>query len=313
MLSRWASRTIACPATSWTPATGDSGIEVDNHPVYGMYQPDAIAVYEQDGKTYLVTANEGDARDYDGFSEEERIDDLTLDPTAFPDAATLQQNDVLGRLQATNTLGDTDGDGDFDELYVYGGRSFSIFEVTGLDTPGSASLTQVFDSGADFENLTAQILPDDFNSDNDENGSFDSRSDAKGPEPEGLTLGQIGDRVYAFIGLERVGGVMVYDITDPLNPVFVEYGTTRDFTVDALVEVGDPAVEVSNPAAGDLGPEGLLFIPASDSPTNRELLVVANEVSGTTRIYSVVPTPTALFAGLGGLGLLALRRRTRAA
>ena len=36
---------------------------IGNWPVFGMYQPDAIAAYRADGRTYLVTANEGDARD----------------------------------------------------------------------------------------------------------------------------------------------------------------------------------------------------------------------------------------------------------
>ncbi|MBC6474769.1 MAG: hypothetical protein GDA48_19820 [Hormoscilla sp. GM102CHS1] len=71
-----------------------------------MYQPDSISSYEVNGKTYIVTANEGDSRDYDGFSEEERVKDLTLDPTAFPNAAELQADEALGRLQVTTTLKD---------------------------------------------------------------------------------------------------------------------------------------------------------------------------------------------------------------
>jgi hypothetical protein len=283
----------------------DDAIDIKTQPTKGLFQPDAISIVEKDGRTFILTANEGDARDYDGFSEEARVKDLTLDPTAFPNAAELQQNENLGRLNTTTTLGDTDGDGDFDEIYSYGARSFSVFEVT--NDGSGPQLTQVFDSGDQLEQITAQLLPNDFNSTNDENDSFDARSDDKGPEPEGITIGTIGDRTFAFIGLERIGGVMVYDITDPTNPVFQSYGNTRDFGLTEIL-LADGSID---PAVGDLGPEGLLFIPAEDSPNGLDLLVVANEVSGSTRIFSVqaIPSPTALAGGMVGLGLLLARRR----
>jgi hypothetical protein len=259
----------------------DDAINIQTHPVFGMYQPDAIATYEVQGETYVVTANEGDARDYDGFSEEDRVKDLDLDPTAFPDADTLQADENLGRLNITTTLGDTDGDGDYDQLFAYGARSFSIWDAEG---------NLVWDSGDQFEQKLAALLPDDFNATNDENDSFDNRSDDKGPEPEGVTIGRVGSRIYAFIGLERVGGIMMYDITDPDNPQFVNYVNNRDFSGDA--EAG---------TAGDLGPEGVLFIDQDQSPTGQNLLVVTNEISGTTTVYSAsVPEPGTV------LGLLAL-------
>jgi len=236
----------------------DGRINIAKWPVFGMYQPDGIASYHVGGQTYLVTANEGDARDYDGFSEEERVKDLVLDPTVFPDAATLQLSENLGRLKTTNALGDTDDDGDFDEIYAYGGRSFSIFTADGA---------LVFDSGDDFAQITALAVPGAFNSNGTED-SFDQRSDDKGAEPEGVVLGMILGRTYAFIGLERVGGIMVYDVTDPTAPVFQTY--------------------VKN-AGDDISPEGLAFISEADSPTRQPLLVVANEVSGTTTIYAIVP------------------------
>jgi hypothetical protein len=247
----------------------DDAINIQAWPVFGMYEPDAIAAYDVAGITYLVTANEGDSRDYDGFSEEARVSDLLLDPTAFPTAADLQKKGKLGRLNVTTTLGDYDGDGDFDALYTLGGRSFSIWQVAG-------GLTQVYDSGDDLEQITAVAFPDDFNSDNAENDSFDNRSDNKGPEPEGVTLGVMGGKTYAFIGLERIGGVMVYDVTDPFAPVFEDYLNTRDFS-------GDPAAGT----AGDLGPEGLEFVPAAASPTGKPLLIVAYEVSGSVAIFEI--------------------------
>jgi hypothetical protein len=251
----------------------DDGIHIASWPIKGMYMPDAIASYRFGGRTYLVTANEGDSRDYDGFSEEARVKGLTLDPAAFPDATSLQADENLGRLNTTTASGDTDGDGDVDEIHSYGARSFSIWTARG---------ERVYDSGADFEIVTANRLPDAFNSNNDDNDSFDSRSDDKGPEPEGVTLGQIKGRTYAFVGLERIGGIMVYDVTNPYRVRFVDYVNNRNFGVDAQLPDGSV-----NPVAGDLGPEGLVFIPAHQSPNRNPLLVVGNEVSGTTTVFQV--------------------------
>jgi hypothetical protein len=238
--------------------------------VLGMYQPDSIAAYNVKGNTYIVTANEGDARDYDTFGEEDRVKDLVLDPVAFPNPDAFQDSTVLGRLTVTNTLGDIDGDGDFDRLYAFGARSFSIFKAT------KQGLEQVFDSGDQFEQITAAAIPTEFNSDNSENDSFDKRSDNKGPEPEGLAIGTIGQHTYAFIGLERVSGIMVYDISTPQSPQFVQYINNRDFNGDT--EAG---------TAGDLGPEGIAFISAKESPNGYPMLAVANEVSGTTTLYRI--------------------------
>jgi hypothetical protein len=232
-----------------------------------MYEPDSIASFRFGKKTFLITANEGDARDWPGFSEEARVNSLALDPTLFPNAATLRRNENLGRLNVTRSLGDADGDGDFEALFTLGGRSFSIWSTDGA---------QVYDSGSEFEHIVAASNPQFFNASN-EDRSFDSRSDNKGPEPEGLVIGMVGERRYAFIGLERMGGVITYDITDPYAPLFVDYTNNRDFSVD-------PATA---PAAGDLGPEGLLFIDAKSSPTNTPVLVVANEVSGTVTLYEL--------------------------
>ncbi|MDB9309593.1 choice-of-anchor I family protein [Aphanizomenon sp. CS-733/32] len=246
-------------------SAGGGKIAIQNWPVFGLYQPDAIASYTVNGQTYYVTANEGDARDYAGFSEEVSVSILNLDPTAFPDGATLKLPQNLGRLLVTNTLGDTDGDGDYDQIYTFGGRSFTIWDSAGK---------RVYDSGAEFERITAAALPGNYNSNNDSN-NFDDRSDNKGPEPEGVVIGAISDRIYAFIGLERVGGVMVYEVTNPNSPQFVQYVNTRDFSVNAASGLTDS------------GPEGLTFISANDSPNSKPLLVVANEISKTTAIFEV--------------------------
>ncbi len=267
----------------------DGAINIARWPVFGMYEPDALAVFKNGGKRYLITVNEGDTRDYDGFSEEERVSDLPLDPAAFQNASELQEDANLGRLTVTTTQGDTDQDGDFDQLFVPGGRSFSIWNAT------TGAL--VFDSGAELEQLIQNLLPDDFNANHEENDSFDNRSDNKGPEPEGVTLGKVKGKLYAFVGLERVGGILVLDLSDPKNPEFVDYLNNRNFRdaagepVPTCAEFDPPDSDdiadciKSNSAAGDLGPEGLEFVPASEAPKGKPLLIVGNEVSGTTTVY----------------------------
>jgi hypothetical protein len=251
----------------------DDMINIANWPIHGMYQPDAIATYEVNGKTYVISANEGDARDYDTFSEEERVKDLDLDPDAFPNAEWLQENENLGRKNATTTLGDTDGDGDYDEIYVYGTRSFAIWDNDG---------NLVWDSGDEFEQVTAQMFPNNFNANNDEN-DLEGRSDNKGPEPEAVAVGHHMGQHYAFIGLERIGGVMVYNVTDPMNPHFVTYANNRDFSVE---DVEENIYEV-----GDLGPECVLYIPSMHSPNGQNLVVVSNEVSGSVTIFHAIYDP----------------------
>ncbi|WP_318568004.1 choice-of-anchor I family protein [Salinigranum marinum] len=261
----------------------DGGVNIRNWPINGILQPDSIGAYSPDGETYLVTANEGDSRDYDGFSEESEVADLDLDPDAFDFDAIegidsveeLQRPENLGAKGVTTTLGDTDGDGRYEEIYVFGGRSFSIFSTDG---------ERVFDSGSDFERITAERFPEQFNNDNNESDP-DGRSDNKGPEPEGLTLGQVGDHHYAFIGLERIGGVMVYEITDPESPSFVQYINERDFSVDIEAEIEDGDAPAG--AAGDLGPEGLAFATAAESPIDEPLVFVGHEISGTTVVFRV--------------------------
>lgn len=259
------------PGNGFDASNRDNGINIQNWPVKGIYQPDAIATYYVGTAAYIVTANEGDARDYGGYSSEERIKDLTLDPTAFPNAADLQSDDSLGRLNSftPDMIGDTDGDGDIDELYSYGARSFSIFDASG---------NLVYDSGDDFEQYIAANYPSFFNCNDGLASEQDARSDDKGPEPEALTIGQIGSRTYAFIGLERQGGIMVYNITDPQNVTFVTFVNSYD---------------VTNGTMTDIAPEGLVFVPAHKSHTGSHLLIASHEVSGTTTLFEIADlTPT---------------------
>lgn len=406
------------------PSDRDDTINIRNVPVFGMYQPDAIASYTVNGMTYYVTANEGDSRvrptddeiipdveEGDIFNEEIRVgnDDYILDPVTFPNAAELKEDDQLGRLTVTNTLGQSDraifvsdldgeqettpivtdaagsafafvddngflnvklevtgvdfgalsnnpltpetaddvillhihealrgtngdvvwdiledtdteiiinedgnatvtsiwqesdipktdqgedteyyfnlhttgnpsgeirgqiiGEVAYDEIYSFGSRSFSIWNSNG---------NLVYDSGDDFEQTTALAFPENFNASNS-NNDFDDRSDNKGPEPEGVTVGIINGQTYAFVGLERIGGVMVYNVTDPVAPVFIEYINTRDFNEDPETNLTDS------------GPEGLTFVNAQDSPNGKPLLIVSNEVSNTTNIFEIEVPPT---------------------
>ena len=250
----------------------DDGIRIRPWPVFGLYQPDSIIAFSVGGETFFATANEGDSREYGRWNEETRVGDLALDPTAFPKARDLQRDRNLGRLKTTAILGDDDGDGDHDRIFAFGGRSFSI-----LDRDGNT----VFESGDWIEKRLAELLPDSFNSDNDENDSFDERSDDKGPEPEALAFARIDGRAVLFVGLERTSSLLAFDVSDPASPAWLGFANPRDFSGDA--EKG---------TAGDLGPESMVVIPAAESPSQTPLLVVANEVSGTTRIHEIVMDPS---------------------
>ncbi len=215
-------------------------------PIKGMYLPDAIAVLESNGTPYLFTANEGDTREYEGFFVEFlriKNKDIKLDPTVFPNATDLKTDEKLGRLNVTTTLGDTDGDGDLDELYSFGSRSFSVWN-------GNTG-TQIYDSKNELDVKCVAA------------GAYDhGRSDDKSVEPEGVALGIVGNTKVAFVGMERADAVAVYDVTVPTSPVFLQ-----------LLKCGD-------------APEGLLFIPAKNSPTKKSLLVVSSEGDGVIKVYT---------------------------
>jgi DNA-binding beta-propeller fold protein YncE len=209
---------------------------------FGMYMPDAIANMNYNGTRYLFTANEGDSREYAGFSEMKRVSALTLDATAFPTGATLKTDAQLGRLNVTTTLGDTDNDGDYDAFYSLGARSFSIWNAsTGV---------QVFDSKNELDVKAKELGVYD-----------DGRSDDKSVEPEAITIGRVGSKMVAYVGMERVDAVAVYDVTDPTKPSFIKMFKTGD------------------------APEGVLFISASKSPIQQSLIVVSSENDGLIKIF----------------------------
>lgn len=280
-------------------------VNIKNWPVKGAYMPDSMASFTYNNKTYLVTANEGDSRE-DWLSQvtdqtscvaagyyfnggvcldEVRVKHLVSRAglTLGAELATLTTDDKLGRLKASyhttrimngnsRTTG-SDKTKAINTVYAYGARSFSIWDATTGE--------QVFDSGSDFETITANRYGVHFNNNNEANAG-DSRSDDKGPEPEAITVGKINGHTYAFIGLERMGGIMVYDISNPFAPSYVQYVNTRDFSQ----QPGGDATTYS-PDIGDLGPEGFKFVSAAESPTGKDYLIVGNEVSGTTTVYQI--------------------------
>ena len=303
------------PGNEIDASNKDDGVNLNSWSIFGTYMPDGFDAYDVNGVTYLVTANEGDGREYvsdatdaadctaqggflfdDGdcfhYLDEIRVKDL--DASQFTEdlvaklGADFQDQDKLGRLKVITDLGLEDSSACttlattgqpiafpeetpvagcvYENLYSFGSRSFTIWDTS----TGRA----VFDSGSDMERITAQQLGGSFNASNDSNDG-DDRSDDKGPEPEAVEIATINDNTFAFIALERVGGVMVYNITNPQNAQFVQYINPRDFTV------GDDAVEAN--MAGPLGPEDLKFITQDDDM----YLLVSNEVSGTLSVYSV--------------------------
>ena len=303
------------PGNEIDASNKDSGVNLESWSIFGTYMPDGFDAYEVNGTTYLVTANEGDGREYltdaadeadcttqggflfdDGdcfhYLDEIRVKDLdasqfTADLVAKL-GADFQDQDKLGRLKIITDLGLEDASACatlattgqpiafpdetpvagcvYEDLYSFGSRSFTIWD-TSTGRP-------VFDSGSDFERITAQQLGASFNASNDSNDG-DDRSDDKGPEPEAVEIATIDGNTFAFVALERVGGVMVYNISNPQSAEFVQYINPRDFTVD------DDAVEAN--LAGPLGPEDVKFI----TQDGEMYLLVSNEVSGTLSIYSV--------------------------
>lgn len=287
-------------------ASQKDGINIKNWPVMGMYMPDTISTMTFNGQTYFLTANEGDdrqdwldnvtdqatceaagyffgddgdgARCIDAFTAKDFYDagNVTLVDSEGNNVNQTNggfgEDNELRRLKFSyHTTQAMNNGTEFKQLYAYGGRSFSIFNASTGE--------MVFDSGSDFERITANKYGEEFNASNDENGG-DDRSDNKGPEPEALTVGKINGYTYAFIGLERMGGIMVYDISNPMSAQFVQYLNNRDITADQNTVENDGA-------AGDFGPESIRFVTQSDSPSGKPMLIVGNEVSGTTTFYDI--------------------------
>ncbi len=244
----------------------DGGVRIRHWPIWGMYQPDGIATFQADGKDYLVTANEGDPRDYWDYHEAISVGELEAEGIGLDGsnpARRLTGADQLGRLEVSRFAGDKDGDGDLDKFVIPGTRSFSIWQRT------PNGLVQVFDSGSDFEKTIARVAPELFNADSNLESAPDARSIIRGAEPEYIVVFELERRRLAAIGLERTGGVMLYDISSPTTPIFLDYISPKTGEVR------------------DLAPEGLLFISADRNPSGKPLLILCNEGSGTMTAYEI--------------------------
>lgn len=258
----------------------DGAINITTWPIMGMYMPDAIATYSIGKKTYLVTANEGDAREWGNFSEEMRYPKGQVNTGKY-DASACHGLDcadkkALGRLAFSSVMG-RGNDGLYNTLYSFGARSFSIWDTENMSTP-------IYDSGSLMEKYIAEKYPNNFNASNDNNG-FDNRSDNKGVEPEGVTIGQVGSQTIAFVGLERISSIMAFDVTDPINVKLLGEINTRSFD-DAKLSAAHAGTALAN-ADGDLGPEGLTFVSSKNSPSGKPLLLVGFEVSGSSRVFEL--------------------------
>lgn len=312
---------------SWNAASGNEldASNKDDGPgefasyeqLVGLYMPDTLASFTVDGTGYIVSANEGDGREYiyettqetcetanhtwDGDDygvggDDENTNDYAneLDDCIshidearggdivdivhadHPLKAALDDNDELKRIKIVN---DKDAYAAGDNIATFGARSFSIWNE-------QAEL--VYDSGDDIAKKVFAIDEDNFNATNDNNDPSetpDNRSDDKGIEPEAIEVAEIDGQHFVFVGLERQGGIIVYDVTDPAAPVYQSYINNRDFSssVCTLVDDGECDNDTYNSDAGDLGPESIEYF----TREGQHFIAVGNEVSGTTTVYDI--------------------------
>ena len=242
-----------------------AGVFIGSAPIKGLFMPDALAHASISGTEYIFSANEGDAREYTAITEVARLSATPLD-ASIPDQNILKHNQFLGRINVTNASGDTDGDGDIDDIHVFGTRSFSIWNAqTGA---------LVFDSKDLIEQITSHhpTLSGLFNASNSAGAAVSkNRSDDKGPEPEGVAIAVINGNHYLFVSLERVGGVMLFNVDVPSTPVYVGYYNNRSAATNSP----------------DRGAEGIITISKEDSPTGKEIVILANEVSSTLSVFEI--------------------------
>lgn len=243
--------------------------------VVGASQPDAIAGFTVGAGQYFVTANEGDAREYTCLNDDLRGSALKVDARRFPDWKTLSGNAALGRAKVNPTIGDKDGDGDIDTIHLRGSNSMTMYR-NGIAIWDSADLldqiqTQAF--GVANINGSHSLSSDKSTM----NYVGQDRSDDKGSEPEGVAVGMVGDRRIAILGLERMTALAIFDITDPGNPIFQEW-------LQMLPTKATPAKDVKH-----WSPEGIVFVPASKSPSGKALIITSYELSGSISIHQVEP------------------------
>ena len=271
----------------------DSAVKIAPAPVFGMYQPDAIAQITRGETTFLFTANEGDAREYPCLMGGTSTTALEAEDVRFGKNAassvdaTLKTDAVAGRLKVTpftpaSVAGaPVTGSTSVASGYSFGARSFSVWQASNAE--GVFPMKQVYDSGSSIEQYLSTARAATFNTDwNTTTGvinAVDARSASKGPEPEGLAVGRAYGRMWMVLGLERDGGLMLYDVTDPTFPIFKSYINTSNPAGNLLQSTKKTA------AAGDVSPEGILIVNEKDSPTGKAMVIVSYELSGTVGMY----------------------------
>ena len=275
-------------------ALADGTALIAKQNVMGMYQPDAIASLTSNGDTYLVTANEGDAREWpcllggtDGAKAEKEAQKISsiYDST---DSTITAVNTAVPSLEGTQfapanpQVATITSKTKVKTLYTFGTRSFSIWKANNLEGVDSADLK--WDSGDAIEKITSTMRPAFFNADWNTTSGYingvDARSTKKGPEPEGIAVGEAYGTKWIVVGLERDGGLLLYDATNPEAPTFVDYINTSNPS-------GNLLAGKYSATAGDVSPEGIQFVTPDDSPTGKALVLVSYELSGTVGIYEI--------------------------
>lgn len=277
-------------------AGNTTSVEI-NDTVRQLPMPDTITKFNRNGKVYLATANEGDARPDDGdimrAGDQGKIANGIANPSIDPSVMPSVTNTGIGRLNILKDQGDTDGDGDIDQATAMGTRGFSIWD--------SETGALVFDSGSMVEEWVAAHDPSTFNINSGSTANMDTRSDDKGPEIEAIAFGSIDGREYLFIGAERQNGIFQVDITDLNAVAIVGYFNSVSSTADS--------------GGAFISPESILFLSALESPTGAPALLIGYEGTGgngSVALVDIKPVPepsTYALIGLGALAFLRFRRR----
>ena len=249
---------ISFAPTGIDPSDKDNVIKLlPNQNIYGLRMPDGISTFQAKGldgtiQTFTIFANEGDTRvrpDGDFVSGGVTIKEESIYSDEIRSGVTGSGND--NRLKILKDLGNYDSStATYEQKFSVGARSISIADSLG---------NIVWDSGdlIDQSAITAGVYND-------------TRSDDKGTEPENLTVATIAGKTFAFVGLERatLSSIAAFDITNPYA------GKLVDFQVSG---------------SGIVSPEGLLVIPAAQSPNGRDILIVSNEVSKDLEVITITP------------------------
>lgn len=241
--------------------------------VVGASQPDAIAGFKIGSGHYLVTANEGDAREYSCLNDDLRASSLKVDSRRFRDWKTWSANSELGRSKVNPNAGDRDGDGDIDTIHLRGARSMTIYRNGAVLWDSGKLLEEIQTSAFGVQNIngshslstdksTVNYLPQD-------------RSDDKGSEPEGIAVGIVGDARVAVLGLERMSALVVFDISNLRAPSLIKWIQMMPVT----------STPVSQATAWS--PEGVVFVPAEKSPNGKALFITSFELSGSLTIHQI--------------------------